>query len=404
MSDVAPAGPLAGIRVLELGSVVAGPFAARILADYGADVIKVEAPGRPDPLRDWGQESYRGHRLWWTVHARNKRCVTLDLRSARGRELLLGMAAEADVVIENFRPGTLEAWGLGWDRLSEVNPGLVLARVSGYGQSGPYATRPGYASVAEAVGGLRAVNGFPDGPPPRMALSLGDSLGGMVAVQGVLAALLHRGRTGVGQVVDVALTEACLAMTESMVPEYDRLGRVRRPGGTRLDGIAPSNLFQTRDGYWLIVAANQDTVFRRLCDAIGRPELTTDPRFVDHVARGEHQDEIEGVVADWVAQRTAQEASEVLTAAGVVVGPVNTVAEIVDDPHLRARNALVVHHDERVDDDVLGPGVVPVFSATPGSVRWAGPPHPGTHNREVYAELLGLGDDEVDELENEGVL
>lgn len=400
-------GPLDGVRVIELGTVVSGPFAGRLLADQGADVIKVEAPDRPDPMRNWGQHSYRGHRLWWTVHARNKRCVTLDLRTPRGQELLLRLVRHADVVIENFRPGTLERWNLGYDRLSEANPGLVLARVSGYGQTGPYRKRPGYASVAEAMGGLRAVNGHPDPdrPPPRMALSLGDSLAGMVAVQGILAALLHQERTqGRGQVVDVALTEACLALSESIIPEYDRLGQVRQPSGTRLDGIAPSNIFRSRDGRWVIVAANQDTLFARLCEAIHRPELATDPRFATHEARGRNQDEIEAIVAAWVERHSAEEAVRLLTAADVVAGPVYTAAEIVEDPQFRARDMLVPHPDERVGEDVLGPGVVPKFSATPGAVRWAGPPHPGIHNDSVYRGLLGLAPEEIRFLEEEGIL
>ncbi|MBB4689679.1 CaiB/BaiF CoA transferase family protein [Amycolatopsis jiangsuensis] len=404
MSTPEAGGPLRGTRVIELGTVVAGPFAGRVLADFGADVIKIEAPDRPDPLRDWGQAAYRGHRLWWTVHARNKRCVTLDLRSRRGQDLLLELVATADVLIENFRPGTLERWNLGWERLRTVNRGLVLARLSGYGQTGPYAGRPGYASVAEAMSGLRAINGHPGEAPPRMAVSLGDSLGGMVAVQGVLAALLHRAQTGEGQVVDIALTEACLAVTESLVPEYDRLGRVRRPGGTRLDGIAPSNLFRSADGQWVIVAANQDTIFRRLCTVMGKPELADDPRFADHRARGENQDEIDDLVAEWVSARTASEVAARLEEAGVVVGQVYTAADIVADPHFRARGALVSHHDERVDDDVLGPGIVPVFSRTPGRVRWAGPPEPGTHNDEVYRELLGLTADDLEDLAKEGVV
>jgi formyl-CoA transferase len=373
-------GPLEGVRVIELGGVVSAPFAGRLLGDYGADVIKVEAPDHPDPLRDWGQASYRGVRLWWTVHARNKRCITLDLRSECGQELFVKLAGTADVVIENFRPGTLERWNLGWDRLRAANPGLVMARVSGYGQTGPYAARPGYASVAEAMAGLRAINGHPGQAPPRMGISLGDSLGGMFAVQGVLAALLHRARTGEGQVVDIALTEACLALTESIVPEYDRLGRVRQPAGTRLDGIAPSNLYRSSDNRWIIVAANQDTLFRRLCTAMERPELADDPRFIDHQARGAYQDEIDGIVAAWVARRPADEVARVLEAAGVVVGPVYTAADIVADPHFRAREALVRHYDQRIEEEVLAPGVVPVFSRTPGSVRWAGPPRPGSHN------------------------
>ncbi len=403
-TDSAATGPLEGIRVIELGTVVAGPFAGRVLADYGADVIKVEAPGRPDPLRDWGQESYKGHRLWWTVHARNKRCVTLDLRSERGQELMLLLVERADIVVENFRPGTLERWNLGYDRLSAVNPGLVLARVSGYGQTGPYASKAGYASVAEALSGLRSINGYPGEAPPRQAISLGDSLAGMVAVQGVLAALVRRGVTGKGQVVDVALTEACLSVLESVVPEYDKLGRVRQPGGTRLDGIAPSNIYRSADGLWLVVAANQDTVFRRLCEAMERTELAGDERFADHVARGENQDEIDGIVGEWVGARDAAEVRELLDDAGVICGPINTAAEVVTDPQFRARGMLVEHFDERIGEDVLGPGIVPTFSATPGGVRWAGPPAPGHHNAEVYGELLGLVAADLEGLEAHSVI
>ncbi|WP_051737985.1 CaiB/BaiF CoA transferase family protein [Pseudonocardia halophobica] len=399
----APAGPLVGLRVIELGSIVAGPFAARLLADYGADVVKIESPERPDPLRDWGQAAYRGHRLWWTSHARNKRCITLDLRSERGRELLLRMVESADVVIENFRPGTLERWNLGWEELSARNPRVILARVSGYGQTGPYAHKPGYASVAEALSGLRSINGYPGQAPPRQAVSLGDSLAGMFAAQGVLAALHHRHRTGEGQVVDVALTESCFALLESTVAEYDRLGRVRQPGGTRLDGIAPSNVYRTGDGRWLVVAANQDTVFRRLAIAMGTPELADDPRYATHVARGEHQDELDELVGKWVSERPAAEVAAILDAAGVVCGPISTAAELVTDPQLRARGMLVPHHDERVDDDVLGPGVVPVFSATPGRIRWAGPPRPGHHNDEVYGEL-GLTAADLDALASDHVI
>jgi formyl-CoA transferase len=396
-------GPLADVRVLELGTIVAGPFAGRLLADYGADVVKIEPPGGQDPMRDWGQESYKGHRLWWTVHARNKRCITLDLRSTRGQELFLRLVERADVIVENFRPGTLERWNLGWERLAGVNPGLVLARVSGYGQTGPYAAKAGYASVAEALSGLRYINGYPGQAPPRQAISLGDSLAGMVAVQGVLAALHRRTVTGEGQVVDVALTEACLSVLESIIPEYDKLGRIRQPGGTRLDGIAPSNVYRTADGLWLVVAANQDTVFRRLCTAMGRPELADDPRFAGHRARGENQDELDGLVAAWVGARPADEVRRVLDEAGVICGPINTAAEVVRDPQFRARGMLVAHHDERFDEDVLGPGVVPAFSATPGAVRWAGPPVPGHHNVEVYGEL-GLDAAQLAALQAEGVV
>jgi formyl-CoA transferase len=279
----------------------------------------------------------------------------------------------------------------------------VLARVSGYGPTGPYADKPGYASVAEALSGLRYINGYPGEAPPRQAISLGDSLAGMVAVQGVLAALHHRSVTGTGQVVDVALTEACLSVLESIIPEYDKLGRVRQPGGTKLEGIAPSNVYRTADELWLVVAANQDTVFRRLCGAMGRPELADDPRYADHRARGEHQDELDGIVGEWVGSLPADEVRRVLDEAGVICGPINTAAEVVADPQLRARGMLTPHFDERFGEDVLGPGVVPVFSDTPGAVRWAGPPVPGHHNAEVYSEL-GLSGEQIAALTDEKVI
>ena len=268
-------GPLAGVRVVELGMLLAGPFTGRLLGDMGAEIIKVEPPGQPDPLRDWGHARYEGRSLWWPVQSRNKKCVTLNLREERGQELLLGLVEQSDVLVENFRPGTLERWNLGPERLWDVNPGLVIARVSGYGQTGPYAPRAGFASVSEAMGGIRYINGFPDEPPPRIHISLGDSLAGMFAVQGILAALYRRDALGGGrgQVVDVSLMEACFALLESMVPEYDRLGIVRGPGGTGLKGVAPSNIFKSSDGKWMVIAANADKVFGRLCEAMGQPEL-----------------------------------------------------------------------------------------------------------------------------------
>ncbi len=266
-ADGAPdGGPLTGLRVIELGTLLAGPFTGRLLGDLGAEIVKVEAPGKPDPIRDWGKARYHGRSLWWPVQSRNKKCITLNLRETRGQELLLRLVEHADVVTENFRPGTLERWGLGYDRLSEVNPRVILARVSGYGQTGPYAHRAGFASVSEAMGGIRYLNGFPDQPPPRMHLSLGDSLAGMFAAIGILAALHRRDGLGFGrgQVVDVSLIEACYALLESTVPEYDRLGVVRGPQGTNLKGIAPSNIFRSRDEKWMVIAANADGVFRRL--------------------------------------------------------------------------------------------------------------------------------------------
>ena len=397
-------GALDGIRVLEVGTLISGPFAARLLGDMGAEVIKIEPPGSPDPIRTWGQAEVDGHHFFWTVHARNKKCITLNLRAPRGRELFLDLAEQTDIIVENFRPGTLEKWNLGYDVLHERNPGIVLVRVSGYGQTGPDAGKAGYASVAEAVSGLRHMNGFPGGPPPRLALSLGDTLAGMFAAQGALAALYRRTVTGEGQVVDVALTEACLAVQESTIPDYDAGGVIRGPSGTRLEGIAPSNIYRTANGSWVVIAANQDTVFRRLCAVMDQPELATDERFIDHVARGRNQDAIDAIIGEWAAQRRPDDIINTLSAAGVIAGPINTVADVVRDPQFQARGMLIDHYDEAAGRTVLGPGVIPVLSATPGGVRNAGPARPGQHNDEVYGQLLGLTPGQIDELTEDGVL
>jgi crotonobetainyl-CoA:carnitine CoA-transferase CaiB-like acyl-CoA transferase len=403
--DISQPGPLAGVRVIELGQLLAGPFTGRLLGDMGADVIKVEPPGQPDPIRDWGKARYEGRSLWWPVQSRNKRCVTLNLRSERGQELLLELVKHADVLTENFRPGTLERWNLGWDQLSEANPRLVVARISGYGQTGPYAERAGFASVAEAMGGIRYINGFPGEPPPRIHLSIGDSLAGMFAAQGILAALYKRDALGFGrgQVVDVSLLESSFALLESMVPEYDRLKIVREPQGTNLKGIAPSNIFKSADGKWMVIAANADKVFGRLCEAMGRPELASDPKFSTHLARGEHQEEIEGLIAEWAAERDAAEIDRILNENGVICGPVYTIADIFEDEHFWAREMLVKHEDPEFGE-YIGPGITPKFSETPGEIRWSASWEEGSHNREVYGELLGLSDGELAQLKEEGVL
>jgi formyl-CoA transferase len=398
-------GPLAGVRVVELGMLLAGPFTGRLLGDMGAEIIKVEPPGKPDPLRDWGKARYEGRSLWWPVQSRNKKCVTLDLRQEQGQRLLLGLVEQVDVLVENFRPGTLEKWQLGPERLWEVNPRLVIARVSGYGQTGPYAPRAGFASVAEAMGGIRHINGFPGEPPPRIHISLGDSLAGMFAVQGILAALYWRDVLGGGrgQVVDVSLMEACFALLESAVPEYDRLGVVRGPGGTGLKGVAPSNIFKSSDDKWVVIAANADNVFRRLCAAMDQPELADDTRFATHIARGDNQEELEAIVAEWARRHSAADIDRILNEAGVICGPIYTIADIFEDEHYRARGMLVTHDDPDFGEYV-GPGIVPKFSETPGEVRWSAPWEEGSHNREVYGGLLGLTDEELAQLKEQGVL
>jgi formyl-CoA transferase len=339
------------------------------------------------------------------VQSRNKKCITLHLRQERGQALLIELAKCSDVLVENFRPGTLEKWGIGPPELWEANPRLVIARVSGYGQTGPYAPRAGFASVAEAMGGIRYMNGFPDEPPPRMHLSLGDSLAGMFASIGVLAALYKRDALGFGrgQVVDVSLMEACFALLESTVPEFDRLGVVRGPGGTGLKGVAPSNIFKSRDGNWMVIAANADGVFGRLCAAMEKPELASNPRFATHLARGQNQEAIEAIVREWAAERDYAEIDRVLNDAGVICGPIYTIADIFADEHFWAREMLVKHVDPGFGE-YIGPGIVPKFSETPGAVRWSGTWEDGSHNRDVYGGLLGLPDDAIAELEAEGVL
>jgi crotonobetainyl-CoA:carnitine CoA-transferase CaiB-like acyl-CoA transferase len=398
-------GALSSIRVLEVGSLIAGPFAGRLMADFGADVVKIEAPGKPDPLRDWGTGTHNGRKLFWPVQARGKRCITLDLRQERGQELFLELVEQSDVVIENLRPGSLEGWNLGYERLSEVNPGLILARISGYGQTGPLARRAGFASVAEAVSGLRQMTGFPDRPPPRLGISLGDSLASLFALQGILLALTWRATNGDGrgQVVDVALTEACFAMLESAVPEYDLLGVSRGPTGTSLAGIVPSNVFRSADERWVVIAANVDNVFRRLVAVMGRPELADDERFATHDARAANQEAIEAIISDWAAARDAEDIERTLSGAGVPAGLVATMADVFEDEQFIARDMLV-----DVEDEALGtyksPGIVPKLSATPGTMRWSGRAEPGADNDGVFGRLLNRSDDELEVLQREGVI
>jgi crotonobetainyl-CoA:carnitine CoA-transferase CaiB-like acyl-CoA transferase len=397
-------GPLVGVRVVELGILLAGPFVGRILGDFGAEIIKVEAPDRGDTLRDWGAGHLEGRGLWWPVQSRNKKLITLNLRVEDGQNLLRRLAAECDVLVENFRPGTLERWHLSPEELWEINPGLVIARVSGYGQTGPYANRAGFASAGEAMGGLRYINGFPGDAPPRLGISLGDSLAAMYAAQGVLMALYHRdAQGGKGQVVDASIMESCFSLLESMVPDYDRLGIVREPSGTRLDGIAPSNVYRSGDGKWVVIAANAENLWERLCKVMDREDLMTDPRFVDHRSRGVHQDELDAIVGDWAAQRTATEIDRQLNEAGVVCGPVYSIADIFEDPQYAARDAIVTMHDPELGE-LRAPAVHPKLSGTPGAAAWTGPWPMGRHNGEIYGDLLGLGADELARLREDGVI
>ncbi len=396
-------GPLEGVRVLELGSLLAGPFAGRLLGDFGAEIIKIEAPDMPDPMREWGRHRYKGRTLWWPIQSRNKKCITLNLRTADGQMLLKQLVGVSDILIENFRPGTLERWGLGWDDLSPLNPRLIMVRVSGFGQTGPYRDRAGFGSVGEAMGGMRHITGFPGRPPTRIGISIGDSLAAMYATIGALSALHYRELTGRGQVVDSAITEAVFAMMESSVAEYGRVGAIRERTGNVLPKVAPSNVYPTAGGGYLVIGANQDNVFKRLAQAMERPELATDPAYATHTARGEHQAELDEIIAAWTVQFDKSDLWEKLNAAGVPAGPIYSIADIMRDPQFLARGMI-----QRVEEQELGeiemPGIVPKLSETPGGIRWSGPAEPGTHNREIYSELLHIDDVELARLHDDGVI
>ena len=382
-----PHGPLTGIRVIELGVLLAGPFCGQLLGDMGAEVIKVELPGAGDPIRKWGRELVNGQSLWWPVVARNKKSVTLNLRVAEGQQLLYELVKKADILIENFRPGTLEGWNLSYDVLKQHNPRLIMVRVSGYGQTGPYAPRAGYGSIGEAMGGLRYLVGEPDRPPSRVGVSIGDSLAASYATMGALAALRAREVTGQGQVVDCAIYEAVLAMMESVVTEYYKTGYVRERSGARLPGIAPSNVYPTRDGE-ILIGANQDTVFRRLTEVMGSPELADDSRFADHVSRGKNEVELDDLISRWTRQFEAGDLLDKLHEAGIPAGKLFTAKDMLEDQHFAARQALVKHHHPGVGD-LMMQNVVPKLSDTPGSVRTPAPGL-GEQNDEVYGGLLGL--------------
>jgi formyl-CoA transferase len=395
-------GPLDDVRVVEMGQLLAGPFCGQLLADFGAEVIKLEDPARGDPMRQWGREKPHGLSLWWPVIARNKKSVTLNLRHPEGQALARRLLGAADVLVENFRPGTLERWGLGYDTLAERNPGLVLVRVTGFGQDGPYAPRAGYGSIGEAMGGLRYVTGDPSTPPSRSGISIGDSLAGTFAALGTLLALHARARTGRGQVVDSAIYEAVLAMMESLVTEYQVAGYTRERTGAILPNVAPSNLYPTADGQLVLVAANQDTVFRRLAAVMARPELADDPRYASHSARGTHQVELDGLIAGWTATLDADPLLEALEEAGVPAGRIYRAADMLADPHYQARQAIVRLADPELGEIAMQ-NVAPRLSATPGRVAWPGPAL-GQHNQEVYQGLLGLPDHEVEGLADQGVI
>ncbi len=392
-------GALKDIRVVELGQLLAGPFCGQLLGDMGADVIKVEPPVTGDPMREWGQGDQK---VQWEVIARNKRSVSANLRVPEGQALVKRLIAQADVLIENFKPGTMEKWGLGPDVLLAEFPGLIIARMSGYGQTGPYSNRAGFGGIGEAMGGWRYIVGEPDRAPSRMGVSIGDTLTATYGCMGVLAALHERDRSGKGQVIDAALYESVLQVMEGLVPEYDRMGLIRERSGSVLKGIAPSNVYSCKDGEFMI-GANKDSLWKRLADAMGRPELGDDPRYATHLARGENQDELDALINDWTKTLTVDDVDTLMIEHSIPAGRVYRAPDMLEDPHFQAREAIIEVETER-----FGPlkmqSSFPKFSATPGSVRRAAPSKVGQHNAEIYGELLGLGAADLDAMVEKGVI
>jgi formyl-CoA transferase len=389
-------GALADLRVLELGTLLAGPFCGQLLGDMGAEVIKIEPPNQGDPMRMWGRhDEADGPSLWWPVVSRNKKSITLDLRQKAGQDILKDLVVKADFLLENFRPGTLEKWGLGYDTLSVINPRLIMIRVSGYGQTGPYAHRAGFGAIGEAMGGLRYVVGDPSSPPSRVGISIGDSLAATFACVGALSALHYRERTGRGQMVDSAIYEAVLNMMESLITEFDKAGVIRERTGAILPKIAPSNVYPTRDGM-LLIAANQDTVFKRLCEAMGRNDLAVDARYSTHQERGQHQFELDELIGAWTITQSTHEVLELMDRHGVPAGLIYRAPDMLEDPHFAAREAIVtVRHPHY--GDLKMQNVAPKLSESPGSIRSVAPAL-GEHNAEIYSSLLNFSPARMAEL------
>ena len=395
-----PGGPLAGLRVVELGALIAGPFCTKILAEFGADVVKIEPPGLGDPLRKW-RYLKDGTSLWWHVQSRNKRSVTVDLRQPEGQLIVRKLAARADILVENFRPGTLEQWGLGYDTLAAANPGLVMVRISGYGQTGPYRQRPGFGVIGEAMGGLRYVTGTPDRPPSRVGVSIGDTLSALYGVIGAMCALEARRRTGKGQVVDVALYEAVFSVMESMLPEFDAFGAVRERTGSILPGIAPTSAYACADGSFVLIAANGDSIFKRLCKAMGRDDLAGDASLAHNDGRAARQQWLDEQIEAWTRERSSQAVLEVMTRADVPASKIHSIRDIVADAHYAAR--AMIQEISLPDGSTLKvPGVVPKLSDTPGDFAGGGPAL-GADTDDVLRSL-GYDDEALSDLRTRGVI
>ena len=395
-------GPLSDLRLVEMGTLLAGPFCGPLMGDFGAEVIKIEPPGKGDPMREWGQEKAHGMSLWWPVIARNKKSVTLNLREQEGQEIAREIISKADFLLENFRPGTMQRWNLSYEELKKINPGLIMIRVSGYGQTGPYSKRAGFGAVGEAMGGLRYVCGDPSSPPSRMGISIGDSLAATFACIGALSALHHRERTGEGQVVDSAIYEAVLNMMESLITEYDKGGYIRERQGSILPNVAPSNVYPTKDGKMILIAANQDTVFGRLAEAMGRPELAEEERYKTHSARGANQVELDELVTEWTKTINAQELEDMMEEYGIPSGKIYRAPEMLEDAHFIAREAIIKTQHPKFGE-LLMQNVAPKLSATPGGVRSPGPDL-GQHNTDIYQGLLNYDAERMEALRSRGII
>ncbi|MET3321547.1 UNVERIFIED_ORG: crotonobetainyl-CoA:carnitine CoA-transferase CaiB-like acyl-CoA transferase [Peribacillus simplex] len=394
---------LEGLRVLEMGQLIAGPSASRLLGEFGAEVIKVETPETGDPIRTW-RVVENGTSLWWYVQSRNKKSITINLREAAGQRLIRELVKEIDIIIENFRPGTMEKWGLGYEELKVINPRLIMIRVSGYGQDGPYRDKAGFGSIGEALGGLRYITGYPDRPPTRVGISIGDSLSALYSVIGALMAVHHRdvNGTGEGQVIDVALYESVFSMMESTLPEFDRAGVIRERTGSKLPGITPSNTYLCSDGKYVVIGANGDAIFKRLMNAMRRSDIAENPRFENNSKRSEHADFLDALIEEWTKSMPFDEVMTHLDEAKVPAGAIYSIEDIVNDPHYKARQMI-----QEVDVEELGilkmPGIVPKMSETPGTIEWAGPKL-GQHTDEVLIEKIHLSEEQIKSLKEKGII
>ncbi|MDQ0158156.1 CaiB/BaiF CoA transferase family protein [Alkalibacillus salilacus] len=394
---------LEGLKVVELGNFIAGPFASKIFAEFGADVIKIESPEKGDPLREW-RHVYEGRSLWWRLQSRNKKSLTVNMKEEEGQEVVKNLIKEADIVIENFKPGTLEKWGLSYENLKEINPGIIMVRISGYGQTGPYKDKAGFGSVGESMGGIRYVTGHPELPPPRVGISLGDQITAMYAVVGAMFAVYHRDvlDTGEGQMIDVALYESVFSLMEGMLPEYEKFGAIRERQGTSLPGVAPSNTYQCKDNKYIVIGGNGDKIFKRLMNAIGREDVANDERFQNNNGRAAEADYLDEVIQAWTDTVDLNEAMDVLDKASVPAGPIYNIEDIVNDPQYQARQ-MFEEHQLNDEENIRLPGIVPKMSKTPGTTKWLGPDL-GAHNEDVLSNILGMSSKEIKAYKDKGII